>query len=128
MKECTQCGKCCINYSNGRLAASADEIELWRDFNPEIYTYVNNGNIWCDPTTGKQLELCPFLNENPDTHKYTCDIYLDRPEDCRHYPTMISEMIRDECEMIEIQDVTHPKRAQKKLDKLMADSRPAFGS
>ncbi len=35
-------------------------------------------------------------------------------------------MVRDECEMIEAVDLLRPKMAQRKLDKLMADSRPAF--
>ncbi|MGO2562932.1 MAG: YkgJ family cysteine cluster protein, partial [Pseudoalteromonas nigrifaciens] len=52
-------------------------------------------------------------------------IYLDRPEDCRHYPSLIAEMIRDECEMIEITDLSQPIKAQIKLDFIMRDSRPA---
>jgi hypothetical protein len=35
-------------------------------------------------------------------------------------------MVRDECEMIEVKDLLNPKAAQKKLDILMADSRPAY--
>jgi Fe-S-cluster containining protein len=66
----------------------------------------------------------------PPTHpqaatKYTCSIYLSRPEDCRHYPSLISEMIRDECEMIEAIDLGRPAQAQKELDVLMQDSRPS---
>ena len=124
MKACNQCGKCCTNYSNGRLSASADDIELWRLFRPEIYRHVSEGNIWMDPDTGKQIELCPWLRKLPSQNKYTCDIYDDRPEDCRYYPTNIEEMIRDECEMLEESDLEKPKQAQKILDKIMADSRP----
>ena len=54
---------------------------------------------------------------------YTCSIYLDRPEDCRHYPSLISEMISDECEMIEAIDLKNQTKAQTKLDILMIDSR-----
>ncbi|HCH70582.1 MAG TPA: zinc/iron-chelating domain-containing protein, partial [Colwellia sp.] len=43
----------------------------------------------------------------------------DRPEDCRHYPSLIAEMIRDECEMIESIDLEQTKKAQIKLDELM---------
>ena len=124
MKACNQCGKCCTNYSNGGLSASTDDIELWRLFRPEIYRYVSEGNIWMDPDTGKQIELCPWLRKLPSQNKYTCDIYDDRPEDCRYYPTNIEEMIRDECEMLEESDLKKPKQAQKILDKIMADSRP----
>jgi Fe-S-cluster containining protein len=124
MKACNQCGKCCIHYSDGGLSATADEIENWKAFKPEIYQYVKEGNIWMDPESGAQLKRCPFLQENSNK-KYTCSIYLDRPDDCRHYPVTISEMIRDECEMIEVVDLQRPKFAQIKLDKLMADSRPS---
>ncbi len=124
MKECNQCGKCCIKYSNGGLSASTSEIESWEIFSPEIYRYISNGKIWFDPSTGKQIEICPWLRKTPNQEKYTCDIYYDRPEDCRHYPVTLEQMISDECEMLDAQDLKNPKQAQKTLDKLMADSRP----
>jgi Fe-S-cluster containining protein len=126
MKPCNQCGKCCILYSDGGLTATPDEIQVWQETNPEIYRYVNNGNIWMDPETGKQLKYCPWLKKEQNNNKYYCSIYLERPDDCRHYPVTISEMVRDECEMIEAVDLLRPKMAQRKLDQLMADSRPAF--
>ncbi|WP_111978585.1 YkgJ family cysteine cluster protein [Algibacillus agarilyticus] len=130
MKDCNQCGKCCIKYGDGALAATQEEIDLWEIFNPEIFEYVKNGQIWFDPKSGQKLTRCPFLELEPKKtpqapNKYTCSIYLDRPEDCRHYPSLIDEMVRDECEMIEVIDLDNPKRAQVKLDKLMAGSRPA---
>ena len=72
------------------------------------------------------LNRCPFLEIEPGQgkEKYTCSIYLSRPEDCRHYPSNIAEMVRDECEMIEVKDLENIKKAQSELDKLMADSRP----
>ncbi|MFT7373106.1 MAG: Fe-S-cluster containining protein [Oleiphilaceae bacterium] len=124
MKDCNQCGKCCIKYSNGGLTASKSEMELWEIFRPHIAEYVRDGKLWMDPATGKQIELCPWLRKAPNQEIYTCDIYFDRPEDCRHYPTTIEEMVNDECEMIEVQDLADPKKAQTSLDKLMADSRP----
>ncbi len=124
MKECNSCGKCCIKYSNGDLSASVSDIELWDMMRPDIYKYVRKGEIWFDPVTGKQIELCPWLRKSPD-NKYTCDIYYDRPEDCRHYPVTIEQMVNDECEMLEPKDFKTPSEAQKKLDKIMIDSRPA---
>jgi len=129
MKDCNQCGKCCIKYGGGDLSASQEEIDLWEIFNPEIFEFVKNNEIWFDPNSGAKLDLCPFLEVEAKTdvrapNKYTCSIYLDRPEDCRHYPSLIAEMIRDECEMIESIDIEKPKRAQEKLDLLMQDSRP----
>ena len=133
MKDCNQCGKCCIKYGGSDLNASQEEIELWEIFNPEIFEYVHNDKIWFDPKTKQPLEQCPFLEIepklNPDQpNKYTCSIYLNRPEDCRHYPSLISEMVRDECEMIEVIDLDNPKKAQEKLDKLMSDSRSGNGN
>ena len=124
MKECNQCGKCCTKYSNGRLSASADEIEYWDNFRPEIYEYVSDGSIWMDPDTGKQIELCPWLRKVPNKNIYTCDIYYDRPDDCKYYPVTLEQMVNDECEMLDMHDLKNPKQAQKTLDKLMADSRP----
>jgi Fe-S-cluster containining protein len=129
MKDCNQCGKCCLKYGGGDLCATKAEIELWEIFNPDIFKYVHKNLIWFDPESGLKLNTCPFLEVETSTNssapkKYTCSIYLDRPEDCRHYPSNIDEMVRDECEMIEAIDLSKPKQAQIKLDLLMVDSRP----
>jgi len=113
MKDCNQCGKCCIKYGGGDLVATQEEIDQGEQFNPEIFTYVRNNEIWCDPITGDKLSKCPFLTLAPKTNqhtpdKYTCSIYLDRPEDCRQYPTLLDEMVRDECQMIEARDLDNP--------------------
>jgi len=128
MKDCNQCGKCCIKYGGGDLSATQEEIDLWELFNPEIFKFVGNNEIWCDPVTGLKLQSCPFLEldpkENPlSANKYSCSIYLDKPEDCRLYPSLISEMARDECEMIEAVDLVSPQKAQLRLDEMMKDSR-----
>jgi Fe-S-cluster containining protein len=130
MKDCNQCGKCCIKYGSGDLSATQEEIDLWEIFNPDIFEYVKHNEIWFDPKSGLRLTRCPFLDVAPkaspsEKDKYTCSIYLDRPEDCRHYPSLIAEMVRDGCEMIEITDLAKPKKAQVELDLLMQDSRPA---
>lgn len=124
MKECNQCGKCCINYSDGGLSATPAEVEYWEMFRPDIFAYVKNDEIWISPETGKQLERCPWLRQAPGQHKYTCDIYHDRPDDCKHYPVTIDQMIEDECEMLEVKDLEKPRQAQKTLDRIMKDSRP----
>ncbi len=130
MKDCNQCGKCCIKYGDGALSATKAEIDQWEIFNPDIFKFVKDNEIWFDPKLGVRLKRCPFLELIPkmnplEPNKYNCSIYLDRPEDCRHYPSLISEMIKDECEMIEITDLSKPKQAQRKLDVLMRDSRPS---
>lgn len=126
MKDCNQCGKCCIKYGDGALSATAAEIDMWQLFEPHIYEYVKDSEIWFSPDTVLQLTRCPFLEIEPGQgkEKYTCSIYQSRPEDCRHYPSNIAEMVRDECEMIEVKDLDDFKKAQSKLDDLMEDSRP----
>jgi len=124
MKACNQCGKCCINYSDGGLSVTASEIDYWETFNPAIFKYVKDGKIWISPDSGKQLKRCPWLRQNPGQNKFTCDIYHDRPDDCRHYPVTIDQMIQDECEMLELTDLAKSKQAQKALDEMMSDSRP----
>lgn len=130
MKECNSCGKCCTKYGGGDLSATEEEVELWELFNPEIAEFVKFGEIWFDPNTGEKLTECPFLQLVPDSTpaKYLCSIYLNRPEDCRHYPSLIAEMVRDGCEMIETVDLTQPAQAQKQLDELMKDSRPGLSN
>lgn len=76
------------------------------------------------PTTGEQLKRCPWLRQVENEEKYTCDIYHDRPDDCKHYPVTIDQMVQDECEMIEVSDLSQPEKAQKTLDRIMVDSRP----
>lgn len=129
MRDCNSCGKCCVKYGGGGLAASDADIEAWELFSPQLFRYVKRGEIWFDPNTGQAIDHCPWLSIQPssrDSDKvlYQCDIYYDRPEDCRHYPSTVEEMIRDGCEMIEVKDLNEPKRAQRDLDRLMADSRP----
>ncbi len=126
MKECNQCGKCCTHYGDGGLSASASEIEQWDLFRPDIYQYVRDGKIWVSPVTGKPMPRCPWLRKLPNQRKYICRIYFDRPDDCKHYPVNIGDMIKDDCEMLEVKDLKNPKQAQHTLNKLMADSRPPF--
>ncbi len=128
MKECNSCGKCCIKYSNGGLSASRNEIEIWEIEQPHIFKFVAQGKIWMDPVNGQQIEVCPWLKEvqptPPKTRiQYHCEIYDHRPDDCRLYPSNISEMILDECEMIDKKDRLNLKQAQIKLNDLMEDSR-----
>lgn len=127
MKNCNQCGKCCINYSDGGLSATQREIEHWQQARPDIFEYVKDGLIWIEPDTGKQLSRCPWLMEQhsllSNRMKYSCSIYNDRPADCRHYPVTIAQMQADECEMLEAADISRPKAAQRRLDKMMFESR-----
>jgi len=126
MKDCNQCGKCCVIYADGGLSASSREIDAWEEHRPDIFAYVRDGKIWVHPETGKQMHHCPWLEKQPGQDKYTCSIYDDRPNDCRYYPSSIDEMLRDECEMLEPADLGDLAKAQKSLDELMAESRKMF--
>ena len=125
MKPCNQCGRCCTKYSNGGLSATSDEIEYWQTFRPTIAKFAAFGEIWIDPSTGQQFEICPWLRKAVDAELYTCDIYHDRPDDCRVYPTSVDQMILDDCEMIEQKDRDNRKQAQAALAVIMSDSWPS---
>lgn len=124
MKDCNQCGKCCLRYGGGGLTATASEIDWWEEHRPDIFAYVRDEKIWVSPDTGQQLLRCPWLRQLPNQEKYVCGIYEARPEDCKQYPVSIDEMVRDECEMLDLRDLRNPEKAQRELDLLMADSRP----
>ena len=127
MKNCNSCGKCCETWGGGGLSATAEEIEWWETYRPDIARYVQGEKIWIDPATGEFFARCPWLRKLPDSKKYACDIYDVRPEDCRHYPVDIAEMVRDDCEMLEQRDLVNLSRAQRKLDAIMIVSRPPAG-
>ena len=99
---------------------------MWETFRPDIFDYVYDGSIWIDPDTNTQLSQCPWLRRAPDAERYTCAIYLDRPDDCKYYPVTIVQMVEDECEMLEVKDLADPKQAQNTLNKIMIDSRPPY--
>ena len=126
MKTCNQCGKCCIQYADGALSATPAEIDWWAEHRPEIAEYVVDGEIWMDPESGRQLSRCPWLITLVGGDKYACQIYHDRPDDCKHYPVHIAEMVRDECEMLEKSDLVDTEKAQRRLDVIMSDSRPHY--
>ncbi|MGI9262623.1 MAG: YkgJ family cysteine cluster protein [Woeseiaceae bacterium] len=127
MKNCNACGKCCTRGGNGGLSASTEEIDWWENYRPDIFRFVANDKIWIDPETGDYFARCPWLREAPDGKSFTCDIYENRPEECRHYPIDIGQMVEDECEMLERRDLLDLKRAQRDLDNIMIDSRPPVG-
>lgn len=127
MKHCNSCGKCCKTAGNGGLSASAEEVDWWQTHRPDIARYIRGGRIWTDPATGEYLDHCPWLKKLPDSEAFGCAIYDERPEDCRHYPVDIAQMVRDDCEMLERRDLLNLRRAQSVLDEIMVDSRPPAG-
>lgn len=125
MKPCNQCGKCCQQYADGGLSATADEVAWWETFRPEIARYVRGGNIWVDPDTGTALAHCPWLqpiaaDDASSPTRYACQIYHDRPQDCRDYPINLDQMVTDGCEMIELRDLDNPEKSQRALQQLLS--------
>jgi len=114
MRPCNQCGKCCLRYGGGNLVAEQHEIDAWEEHRPDIFAFVSHGKIWCAPGTNHVLDRCPWLEgQSPP---YTCAIYFDRPEDCRSYPGTLNDMVRDECEMLELKDLARPETARITLE------------
>ena len=113
MRDCNQCGKCCLHYADGGLVATREEIGRWELDRPDIYAYVRDGQIWHSPETGEALTRCPWLIGH--AAPYACAIYADRPEDCRSYPTTVADMVRDECEMLEPEDLKDLAKAAQRL-------------
>jgi Fe-S-cluster containining protein len=123
MKPCNACGKCCIKYGDGQLSASDEDIDLWGSLRPDVASYSKGGEIWFSPETGERLTVCPWLKKVENTKIYHCEIYLDRPEDCRIYPATVADMVKDDCEMIENGDLNDLKQANIKLSQIhIADS------
>ncbi|MFK7915537.1 MAG: YkgJ family cysteine cluster protein [Pseudomonadales bacterium] len=125
MKACNQCGKCCLRYSDGGLSATADEIAWWEIFRPQIARYVHDGAIWAEPGTGAALAVCPWLEQVPaaapgSQPRYQCQIYHDRPQDCRDYPVDLNQMVSDDCEMIELRDLDNPAQAERARMRLLS--------
>ena len=123
MKDCNSCGKCCETAGNGGLSASAEEIEWWETYRPDIAKFAADGKIWINPDTNEYFARCPWLRRSPDGSKTLCEIYDDRPEDCRHYPVDIEQMVRHDCEMLERGDLKDIKQAQRRLNVLMSVNR-----
>ena len=122
MKDCNACGKCCVKYGGQGLTVSKKELGQWEDDAPELLNYTQDGKIWFDIKTKQPLQACPWLKPTEDSKVFHCEIYYDRPNDCRYYPSTLDEMIRDECEMIQPKDLRQPKQAVKDLEFIMKDS------
>ena len=74
----------------------------------------SGADLWVT-SDGDELSRCPFLRKDRKGGKYKCGIYDTRPEACRGYPHSVSQMIRDECEiLVELDKMTAAlKKARK---------------
>ncbi len=90
---CVRCGRCCQSYTQ-TLLASREDIQRWRDQKRwDILRHVSLqeangslfGEIWMDPSTGKELPVCPFLKPASRGRLAFCSIHATRPRVCRDY-------------------------------------------
>lgn len=122
MRQCIQCGKCCLKYSanSGLGCATEKDFKLWKKHRPDILAYADCSDLWVSPVTGEEMDRCPWLRKLPNKDKYKCRIYEARPEVCRNYPRSIEQMIKDGCGMLEDGDLDKPLsqlEAELKLEK-----------
>jgi len=93
--ECIRCGKCCQSYTQNLLAHHEDIIRWRSEGRQDILRYVRIhkkgegkkqilfGEIWVDPKTRKEFQVCPFLKKRDID--LVCTIYKTRPQVCREY-------------------------------------------
>ncbi len=78
--DCLQCANCCKNYSprfkNPDIKRIAKLLRMKEGEFTDKYLYLDKENDYVLKTSP-----CPFLADDN-----TCNIYEDRPSDCRRYP------------------------------------------
>jgi hypothetical protein len=79
--SCKQCGNCCLNLSDA-FSTCADErdVRLWKKLGrSDILEWVacmpvGKGvfiyDLWLHPTTGEDVQRCPWLRELPRKNQY----------------------------------------------------------
>ena len=94
--KCKQCGHCCLNLLDAFCTtADPEDIELWeKEGRDDILAWVVNVStddfpvydLWISPTTGEEVERCPWLRKLPNKNKYICRIHDVKPKHCKEYP------------------------------------------
>lgn len=85
---CQQCGQCCESFGD-HLLASPHDLKRWHEHGRQDLLASTNrlGWIWVDPETKRRVAPCPHIDRS-DPERVSCKIYGDRPDICRHYPTL----------------------------------------
>jgi len=94
--ECTGCGNCCINFEAYFSTVPESDVEMWKNAKREdILKWVSAieigdneyiFDIWIDPKNGGDVDVCPWLRQDPKTKRYFCKIHDVKPKICRDYP------------------------------------------
>src|ERR1700722_3880388 len=119
---CTRCGEGCTNeHYMETLSATEADLNRWHaerrtDIlkDADVIVPGAGADVWV-PSEGKELSRCACLHKERKGGKYKCGIYETRPEACRGYAHSVSQMIRDECEiLVELDKMTAAlKKARK---------------
>ncbi|NDU79953.1 MAG: hypothetical protein G3I11_01185 [Ferrovum sp.] len=76
-------------------------------------------DFWVSPKTGEEANRCPWFRKVWNKQVFKCQIYNVRPDACRNYPVDREQMQKDECEVLEPEDlILNEKEFQILLDKL----------
>ena len=92
---CLQCGQCC-RFLDYHQELTHEDYLMWRnlgrtDIIKRVGLLRNAGEIvayrmWIDPVTRKLSGECPWLKNDSEKNRYTCQIHDVRPKICRQYP------------------------------------------
>jgi len=91
---CKRCGNCCLHGAFSEVGE--EDVALWTDSGrTDILAWVHfrpigDGDyayeVWIDPETKQEVELCPWLEKLTDSDGYVCQIHDVKPSICRHFP------------------------------------------
>jgi len=95
--SCRRCGHCCLHLSDAYRGCVSDaDLERWRkagrhDLLAWVQTLnLGRGNVlhlaWLDPSTGDEVERCPWLTGDATQGGFACAIEAIKPDHCRAYP------------------------------------------
>lgn len=94
--KCKQCGNCCLNLNTASTSVSEEDIRMWeKEGRSDILEWVDFipigensfvSDIWIDPVTNDDVEICPWLGKLPNQDKYVCSIHDVKPEIGGKYP------------------------------------------
>lgn len=106
--KCKQCGNCCIRLPDAYChTVNNKQIEKWKKEGREdilewvVKTGVKIYDVWVSPTTGEDVNRCPWLRKLPGKEKYICRIQKTKPVICKDYPWSKEIAIKDGCKGFE---------------------------
>lgn len=80
-----------LQYCNGWH----EDCRLWAK--EKLISYLikdMNNEMWFDPKTGEELDVCPFLRKTRGKNMFKCTIHDTKPQTCRKYTCNPDDMKR----------------------------------